>query len=47
MALYDWIANEASPVLALAYLEWVEAFCQRLGIGSERGCSLWSAHHRI
>ncbi|WP_112309670.1 type II toxin-antitoxin system RelE/ParE family toxin [Pseudogemmobacter bohemicus] len=36
-ALYDWVADEASPVVALAYLERVEAFCQRLGMGSDRG----------
>lgn len=35
--MYDWIADEASPVVALAYLERVEAFCPRLSIGSERG----------
>lgn len=37
VALYEWIADEASPVVALAYLERVEAFCHRLGLGSQRG----------
>lgn len=35
--LYDWIAGEASPTVAIGYIERVEAFCQRLSIGSERG----------
>lgn len=35
--LYDWIAGEASPAVAMGYIERVEAFCQRLSIGSERG----------
>lgn len=35
--LYDWIAVQASPEVAMAYLERVEAFCQRLSLGSERG----------
>ncbi len=35
--LYDWISGEASPTVALAYLERVEAYCSRLSIGSERG----------
>ena len=33
VALYEWIADDASPVIALAYLERVEAFCHRLGLG--------------
>ena len=37
VALYDWIADAASPSVALTYLERVEAFCQRLSTGSERG----------
>ena len=36
-ALYDWIADAASPQIAIAYLARVEGFCMRLGIGSERG----------
>ena len=35
--LYDWIADAASPQIAIAYLARVEGFCMRLGIGSERG----------
>lgn len=37
VGLYDWIAEQASPSVAMAYLDRVEAFCLRLGIGSERG----------
>lgn len=37
VGLYDWIAYAASPTVAIAYIERVEAFCQRLRIGSERG----------
>ena len=37
VALYDWITAEVSPVVAMTYLERVEAFCQRLGVGSEGG----------
>lgn len=37
VGLYDWIAQEASPPVAIGYIERVEAFCQRLSIGSERG----------
>lgn len=35
--LYDWIAEQASPSTAIAYLARVEAFCRRLSVGSERG----------
>lgn len=35
--LYDWVAAQASPQVAVGYLERVEAFCQRLSLGSERG----------
>ncbi len=35
--LYDWIAGQSSPAVAIGYIERVEAFCQRLGIASERG----------
>ena len=35
--LYDWIAAAASPTVAMGYLDRVEGFCLRLGIGSERG----------
>ena len=35
--LYDWIAAQASPQVAMGYLGRVETFCSRLGVGSERG----------
>lgn len=35
--LYDWISRQASPIVAMGYLERVEAFCRRLSVGSERG----------
>lgn len=35
--LYDWVAAQASPEVALGYLERVEAFCQGLSLASERG----------
>lgn len=35
--LYEWIAGRASPQVAMAYLERVEAFLLGLSIGSERG----------
>ena len=35
--LYDWVAAQASPEVALGYLERVEAFCQGLSRASERG----------
>jgi len=35
--LYDWIADAASPKIAIGYLERVEAFCKRLPLGSVRG----------
>lgn len=35
--LYDWVAAQASPQVAIGYLERVEGFCQRLSLGSERG----------
>ena len=37
MELYDWIATQASPSVAMRYLTRVEAFCRRLSVGSERG----------
>ncbi len=37
LGIYDWIADEASPIVALVYIERVEDFCRRLGFGSERG----------
>lgn len=35
--LYDWISSQASPTVAMGYLERVEVFCRRLSVGSERG----------
>lgn len=35
--LYDWIAESASPSVALAYTDKLKAFLQNLDIGSERG----------
>lgn len=37
IGLYDWIVEAASPTVAIRYIDRVEAFCRRLGIGSERG----------
>lgn len=37
VALYDWIAEAASPAVAIGYIDRVEAFCLKLSIGSERG----------
>lgn len=37
IGVYDWIADAASPMIAIGYIERVEAFCLRLGIGSHRG----------
>lgn len=37
IGIYDWIAEAASPAVAIGYIDRVEAFCLRLGIGSERG----------
>jgi toxin ParE1/3/4 len=39
LELYEWIANAASPDVAFGYVTRIEAFCQRLGIASERGQS--------
>ncbi len=36
-ALYAWISERASANVAIGYLERIEAFCNRLAIGSERG----------
>lgn len=37
LGIYDWIADEATPVVAMNYIERVERFCQKLSVGSERG----------
>jgi plasmid stabilization system protein ParE len=44
--LYDWISSQASPTVAMRYLERVEAFCRRLGVASERGHLENAAHNR-
>ena len=36
-ALYEWIANNAGPDIALAYVERVEFFLRSLELASERG----------
>lgn len=35
--LYDWIATRAEPSVAIGYVERLQAFCERLSHGSERG----------
>ena len=35
--LYDWIAETASPVTALSYLERLEKYCRGFDLASERG----------
>lgn len=37
MALYNWIVVAAHPKTALNYIEQIEAFCQGMSTGSERG----------
>lgn len=37
IALYDWIANQASPAIALSYIERLENYCQGFDLASERG----------
>lgn len=37
IALYDWIANEASPAVALSYIERLESYCLGFDLASERG----------
>lgn len=39
LELYEWIAAAASADVAFGYVTRIEAFCQRLGIASERGLS--------
>lgn len=36
-ALYDWIADAASPDIALAYVERLERYCLDFDYASERG----------
>lgn len=35
--IYDWIAEAASPVVALGFIERLEAWCRSFDIASERG----------
>jgi toxin ParE1/3/4 len=35
--LYDWIADAASPAIALGYIERIQAYLNGLDIASERG----------
>ncbi len=35
--LYDWIAEAASPALALSYIERLEDYCKGFDLASERG----------
>lgn len=37
IALYDWIADAASPDIALGYVERLERYCLDLDLASERG----------
>lgn len=37
VGIYDWISDAASPVVALTYVERIEAFCGRLAFAPERG----------
>ena len=37
LSIYDWVAVAAGPLTALDYVERIEEFCQRPGVGSERG----------
>ena len=37
IALYDWIADRADHMVAIGYVERLEAFCRKLSIGSARG----------
>lgn len=37
IALYDWIADAASPDIALAYAERLERYCLDFDLASERG----------
>ncbi|QXF12345.1 type II toxin-antitoxin system RelE/ParE family toxin [Sphingopyxis terrae] len=37
LALYDWIADAASPDIALGYVERIEAYIRGFDVASERG----------
>jgi len=35
--LYDWLADRASPAVAIGYVDRIKAFCTGLSVGAERG----------
>lgn len=35
--IYDWIAEKASPQIAITYIDRIEAYCLRFELASERG----------
>jgi toxin ParE1/3/4 len=37
MQIYEWIANAASPEIAIRYIDRIEAYCRGMAIASERG----------
>jgi toxin ParE1/3/4 len=37
LRLYDYIANNAGPPRAIAYVERIEAYCRRFEVAAERG----------
>jgi len=37
LALYEWISVKASPGVAMAYIERIEAYCNGFDLASERG----------
>lgn len=37
LALYDWIAGQASPEIALGYIDRLETYVRGLDVASERG----------
>ncbi len=37
LGIYDWVAEAASADVAIGYIDRIEAFCQGLSVGSERG----------
>lgn len=38
-AIYDWVAEKASPMVAMRFTGRIEGFCRRLGLMAERGRS--------
>jgi toxin ParE1/3/4 len=37
LKIYDWIADAASPAIAICYVECLETWCLGLDLASERG----------